>query len=56
MSKSAVMIFTKEAVKGCWEWEEYSLQTVYSFSYLGIDFCSNGAWGMHIRKILDIGI
>ena len=24
------------------------------YSYLGIDFSSNGAWDMHIRKLLDI--
>ena len=26
------------------------------YSYLGIDFSSNGACDMHIKKLLDIGI
>ena len=33
---------------------EYSLAIV-SYSYLGIDFSSNGAWDMHIKKLLDNG-
>ena len=32
---------------------EYSLPIVSSYSYLGIDFSSNGAWDMHIKKLLD---
>ena len=30
-------------------------QIVYSYSYLGIDFSSKGAWDMHIKKLLDNG-
>ena len=41
--KSAVMVFSKDAVNGCWKWSEYSLPKVSSYSYLGIDFSSNGA-------------
>ena len=26
-----------------------------SYSYLGINFSSNGAWDMHIKKLLDNG-
>ena len=55
MSKSAVMVFSKDAVNGCWKWEEYSLPIVSSYSYLGNDFSRNGAWDMHIRKLLDNG-
>ena len=56
MSKSAVMVFSKDAVNGCWKWGEYSLPIVFSsYSYLGIDFSRNGAWNMHIRKLLDNG-
>ena len=43
VSKSAVMVFSKDAVNGCWKWGEYSLPIVYSYSYLGIDFSTNGA-------------
>ena len=45
--KSAVMVFSKDAVNGCWRWGEHS--------YLGIDFSSNGAWDMHIKKLLNNG-
>ena len=31
MSKSAVMIFSKDAVNRCWNWEEYSLAIVSSY-------------------------
>ena len=55
MSKSAEMVFSKDAVNGCWKWGEYSLPIVSSYSYLGIDFSTNGAWDMHIRKLLDNG-
>ena len=50
MSKSAVMVFSKDAVNGCWKWGEYSLPIVSSYSYLGIDFSRNGACDMHIYK------
>ena len=55
MIKSAVMVFSKDAVNGCWKWGEHSLPKVSSYSYLGIDFSSNGAWDMHIKKLLDNG-
>ena len=28
VSKSAVMVFSKDAVNGCWKWGEYSLPIV----------------------------
>ena len=41
---------------GSGDWGEYySLQIVSSYSYLGIGFSRNGAWDMHIRKLLDNG-
>ena len=46
------MVFYKDAVNGCWKWGEYSLSIVSSYSYLGIDFYINGAWDMHIKKLL----
>ena len=55
VSKSAVMVFSKDAVNGCWKWGEYSLPIVSSYSYLGIDFSRNGAWDMHITKLIDNG-
>ena len=53
VSKSAVMVFSKDVVNGCWKCGEHSLPKVSS--YLGIDFSSNGAWDMHIKKLLDNG-
>ena len=38
VSKSAVMVFSKDAVNGCCKWGEYSLPIVSSYSYFGIDF------------------
>ena len=55
VSKNAVMVFSKDTVNGCWKWGEYSLPIVSSYSYLGIDFSRNGAWDMHIRKLLTLG-
>ena len=50
--KSAVMVFSNDTVNGWWKWGEYSLPKVSSYS---IYFSSNGAWDMHIKKLLDNG-
>ena len=55
ITKSAVMVFTKEAVEGTWKWGEHDLPTVAKYTFLGIDFASNGAWDGHIKKVLDCG-
>ena len=57
VSKSAVMVFSKDVVNGCWKCGEYSLPIVSSYSYLGIEFSRNGTWDIHniIRKLLDNG-
>ena len=55
VTKSAVMVFTKEAVEGTWKWGEHDLPTVAKYTFLGIDFASNGAWDGHIKKVLDCG-
>ena len=31
MSKSAVMVFSKDFVNGCWKWGEHSLPKVSSY-------------------------
>ena len=51
VSKSAVMVFAKECVGGDWKWGEYSLPKVSSYTYLGVDFASNGAWDSHVKKV-----
>ena len=50
MSKSTVMVFSKEAENGCWKWGEYNLPIFSSYSYLGIDFSRNGAWDIRTYK------
>ena len=35
MSKSAVMVFSRNSVEGGWKWGEHKLS---SYTYLGIDF------------------
>ena len=34
---------------------EHKLPKVSNYSYLGIDFASNGAWDVHLKKVLDNG-
>ena len=48
MSKSAVMVFS---VEGEWKWGEHKLPNVSNYSY----FASNGAWDVHLKKVLDNG-
>ena len=55
VSKSAVMVFSKSVVRGDWMWGEHKLPNVTSYSYLGIEFCYNGAWDMHIKRVVDAG-
>lgn len=55
ITKSAVMVFAKEPIEGSWKWGERELPSVSNYTYLGIDFAFNGAWDMHIKKVLDSG-
>ena len=55
VTKSAVMVFSKEVVEGTWKWGEYHLPIVTEYTYLGVDFASNGAWDGRIKKVLDSG-
>ena len=56
VTKSAVMVFSKEVVEGSWKWGEHHLPTVTEYTYLGVDFASNGAWdGRIIKNVLDSG-
>ena len=48
VGKSAVMVFCK----GKWKWGEHELPKVSSYCNLGIDFASNGAWNVHIKKVI----
>ena len=55
MSKSAVMVFSKNSVEGGCKWGEHTLPKVSNYSYLGIAVASNGAWDVHLKKALDNG-
>ena len=52
MSKSAVMVFSKNSVEGGWKWGKHKLPKVSNYSYLGIDIASNGAWDVHLKKVM----
>ena len=51
------MIFSRNNCKinGDWMWGEHKLPNVSSYMYLGFDFSYNGAWDLHIKKVLDTG-
>ena len=51
----AVIVFSKYSIEGGWKRGEHKLPKVSSYSYLGIDFASNGAWDVHLKKVLDNG-
>ena len=38
-----------------WKWGEHKLPKVSSYAYLGIDFACNGAWDVHLKRVLDNG-
>ena len=43
VSKSAVMVFARDPVVAKWKWEDRELPTATKYTYLGVDFTSNGA-------------
>ena len=52
VSKSAVVVFARELVEGSWNWGEQALP---KYTYLGVDFTSNGAWDEHVKRVLQNG-
>ena len=52
MSKSAVVVFARELVEGSWNWGEQALPRLSKYTYLGVDFTSNGA---HVKRVLQNG-
>ena len=50
-----LLLLSKNSVEGGWKWGEHKLPKVSNYSYLGIDFASNGAWDVHLKKVLDNG-
>ena len=55
ISKSAVMVFARDAVEGSWKWGQDSLPNVSKYTYLGMDFQFNGAWDAHVKRVVDSG-
>ena len=49
------MVFSKDGVEGRWKWGEYELPKFSSYCYLGINFASNGASDVHIKKVISNG-
>ena len=52
VSKSAVVVFARE---GSWNWGEQALPRLSKYTYLGVDFTSNGAWDEHVKRVLQNG-
>ena len=52
MSKSAVVVFVRE---GSWNWGEQALPRLSKYTYLGVDYTSNGAWDEHVKRVLQNG-
>ena len=55
VSKSAVMVFSKNSVEDGWKWGQHILRKVSSYTNLGFDFACNGAWDVHLKRVLDNG-
>ena len=49
------MMFARNKVEGEWLWGEHKFPMVCSYSYLGVDFACNGAWDIHVNKVIDSG-
>ena len=45
VSKSAMMVFSRDPVEGEWKWGEHALLRVPNCTYPGINFA---AWDVHI--------
>ena len=51
VSKSAVVVFARELVEGSWNWGEQALPRLSKYTYLGVDFTSDGAWDEHESRV-----
>ena len=49
------MVFSKNRVEGRWKWGEHELPNVSSYCYLGIEFLSNEARNVPIKKAINNG-
>ena len=55
VSKCAVMVFSRNMVEGDWMWGKHKLPNVSSYTYLGVEFSYNGAWDLHLKKVIKTG-
>ena len=55
VSKSAVVVFARELVEGSWKWGQQTLLRLSKYTYLDVDFTSNGAWDEHVKRVLQNG-
>ena len=49
------MVFARELAEGSWNWGEQALPRLSKYTYLGVDFTSNGAWDEHVKRVLQNG-
>ena len=47
-----MMVFSNNSVEDGWKWGDHK---VSSYTYFGIDFTCNGAWDVHLKRVLDNG-
>ena len=55
------MVFSKNSVEDGWKWgghrlpkvSSYMYMYMYTYMYLGIDFAWNGAWDVHVKRMLN---
>ena len=55
VSKCAVMVFSRNMVEGDWMWGKHKLPNVSSYTYLGVELSHNGAWDLHLKKVIKTG-
>ena len=48
-----VVVFARELVEGSWNWGEQALPRLSKYTYLGVDFTSNGAWDDHEESVAE---
>ena len=53
--KSAVMVFNSEAREQSqqWFWGNVEIPVVNQYTYLGVEFCSDGKWDTHIQNLAN---
>ena len=55
VTKSAVIVFSRESIEGSWRWGERELPKVEIVYILRSNLCLQWVMGTHIKKVLDSG-